>query len=217
MLSVEEFYTETMKASGVTPLVEDLQKVASEKKIDLKVVKLAQEFYNRMLLDKVPHPTDEARAADAMKMAEAYVKQANERVVEAQKIAQDLVRFLEHSVEGFLAQNRIDLDKHEALKIAAAEVVGLKKTANSYSHWYSPHFLNTPLCLPKWIQYAIPAAGAGLGLGAAYLMSRKPEEAPAEIPPEVPAETPPVVPLENSTLPAAAPVPVVPPVTTVVK
>lgn len=120
-LTPREFYEQTLKASGVTPPPDEIQKVAEAKGVPVEVAKLARAFFEQLQLDCVPYPNEVERGNDAMKMAQAYVEHVKEVNEGAVKVADGLLRFLLHQAEGYLSQNNIELSATEAVKIAGLQ------------------------------------------------------------------------------------------------
>lgn len=128
LLNPREFYEETLKEAGVQPPPDELQKFASAKGLDIDEAKLANAFFEQLQLDNVPYETHAMRRDDALKMAQAYIQHAKEVQADAVKVADGLLRTLEHAAEGWLAHNNIQLDARTAVKIAGLQA----ESAQSY-------------------------------------------------------------------------------------
>ncbi len=120
-MTIREFYEATLKEAGVTPKPHDLEKIAAEKGVDVELVKLAKGYFEELQLDAVPYETEQSRAADAMKMAEAYFAHVAETQKIATEIADGLLRHLSHQAEGYCAQHNLPYSGREACKIAGLQ------------------------------------------------------------------------------------------------
>jgi len=119
--SLQEFYSETLKSNGFTPKEDDLAKVAAANGIDIETAKLANSIFEQFQLDGVPFNSPKEMLESAMKMAGAYLELQKEQTDKATKLAADLHRVALHAVEGFLSNNRIELDANEGVKIAGLQ------------------------------------------------------------------------------------------------
>ncbi len=121
LLNPREFYEMTLKEHGVQPLTNDMEKVAEAKGISIEEAKLANAFFEQLQLDGVPYETHVQRREDALKIAHSYIEHVKEAEADAVKIADGLLRALEHAAEGFLSHNNIKLDARTAVKIAGLQ------------------------------------------------------------------------------------------------
>lgn len=125
VLDPREYYLTVLSANGFTPPEDTLTKVAAAKGKDFAVVKLAQAYFEQSQLDGMPYVDEKSRAADSMKMAEAYFAHVKEREDQAVKIATGLTQCLEHAVQAFITSNALALTPLEAVKVAGLQALSL--------------------------------------------------------------------------------------------
>jgi hypothetical protein len=122
VLSPGAFYSTSLKMNGINvPPAENLAKVAAAQGVDIGVVKLAKAYFERLQRDGVPYQSEQARSADAMKMAQAYVNHVETRKTAAANIANGLANYLEKCAADFCVKNGIKLSPADAVKIAAMQ------------------------------------------------------------------------------------------------
>lgn len=175
MFNPREFYLLSLNAAGVTPPPDELQKVAEAEGVSLEQAKLAQAYFEQLQLDKIPYENEGARSKDALLMAKAYMDHVKEARLEAIKVADGLLRVLEHAAEGYLAHNNIGIDARTAVKIAGmqsesaqayeADVAELAKTAAADKT--ANTLADVPMTpQPSWMERNLGAVDQGIGSAA---------------------------------------------------
>ncbi len=208
-LSLKAFYTQTLKEAGFVPQPEQIEKFASDNKLDIETTKIAAMVFEQLQLDGVPYETSQDAFKDAIKIATEYVDHVKIASENAEKLAGDLHRIARHAVEGYLAQHGItDITADEGVKIAGLQATGFQKLEQKQAALpqQQPQAKQadeiiggaTPPSAPvESSMHATPGmlgrigntiaerpgltAGVGaLGLGALYLMKHKREQAAAD-------------------------------------
>jgi hypothetical protein len=118
-----QFYVGTMARNGIDIRDEeaDLVKIAEASNLDLRVIKLAQRYYEQMQKDEIPYESDLSRRDDAVKMAESYYTMVDEEVKQAEAKADDLLAALAEAAEKWAEKNSEDVPALELVKAAGLQ------------------------------------------------------------------------------------------------
>jgi hypothetical protein len=122
ILSPESFYKTALKASGFNPPApENFEKIAAVKGTTVPVVKLAAYFFEQTQRDGVPFSDEQARGAECLRMAQAYVAHADQQKIAAQEAVNGLANYLEQAAATYCTQHNIPLKGLEAIKVASMQ------------------------------------------------------------------------------------------------
>ncbi len=122
LLEPAEFYRSQLQANKVAAAPEDIAKFAEARGIPLHIAKLAKLYFEQLALDGVKYASEEARAEDAVKLAQAYFDQTEATTRAAVDLADKALEKLAAVAEEFLKVEGITgVSVAELLKVASLQ------------------------------------------------------------------------------------------------
>jgi len=122
MIEPSEFYRAQLAANKVAACPEDIAKFAAARGLPIHTAKLAKLYFEQLALDGVRYESEDARAEDAIKMAQAYFEQAETIAKTAADVADKALEKLAAVAEELIkAEGITGVSVSELLKVASLQ------------------------------------------------------------------------------------------------